>query len=188
MAQLLRWCNRIVVAHPWKTQLLTTGFLMATSDVIAQTAIEKKEVKDIEPLRVGRFAFLGSCFVAPILRTWYNVLEKTMGAVGRTVGLRKMMVDQLLFTPCFLGCFLTVSGALQFQPWSVIKDKINKEYFEVLKTNYMLWPSAQLITFYVIPLQYRIIFVSFVALLWNTYLASQANQSYNETKIKNFNN
>ncbi|GFU54388.1 hypothetical protein NPIL_471101 [Nephila pilipes] len=182
MAQLLRWYNRILVAHPWKTQLFTTGFLMATSDVIAQTAIEKRKVNEIEPLRIGRFAFLGTFFVAPILRTWYNVLEKTMGTVGKTVGLRKMVPDQLLFTPFFLGCFLTVSGLLQLQPWSVIKVKINEEYFEVLKTNYMLWPAAQLITFYVIPLQYRIIFVSFVALLWNTYLASQANCSYSEPK------
>ncbi|GIY83892.1 protein Mpv17 [Caerostris darwini] len=178
MTQLLRWYNRTLQNHPWKTQIFTTGFLMASSDVIAQTAIEKRNFKQIELQRVARFAFLGTCFVAPVLRTWYNVLEKSIGTLGKTAGLRKMMVDQVLFTPCFLGCFLSISGLLQLQPWTIIKAKIIKEYFEVLKTNYMLWPGAQLITFYVIPLQYRIIFVSFVALLWNTYLASQANQSY----------
>ncbi|CAL1263474.1 unnamed protein product [Larinioides sclopetarius] len=151
---------------------------MGSSDLIAQTAIERKEVKQIEPLRIGRFAFLGTCFVAPVLRTWYNILEKTITTVGKTVGLRKMLLDQMFFSPCFLGCLLSVSGLLQLQPWPVIKAKINEDYFKVLKTNYMLWPAAQLITFYVIPLQYRLIFVSSVALLWNTYLASQANKDY----------
>ncbi|XP_055930386.1 protein Mpv17-like isoform X1 [Argiope bruennichi] len=183
MAQFLRWYNRILQTHPWKTQLLTTGFLMGTSDVIAQTAIEKKEAKQIELIRIGRFAFLGTCFVAPVLRTWYNILEKAITSVGRTVGLKKVLLDQMFFSPCFLGCFLSVSGLLQFQPWPVIKAKINEEYFKVLKTNYMLWPAAQLITFYVIPLQYRIIFVSFVALLWNTYLASQANKNYSAPAV-----
>lgn len=32
---------------------------------------------------------------APVLRTWYNVLEKTIGTLGKTVGLRKMIVDQV---------------------------------------------------------------------------------------------
>ncbi|KAG8183471.1 hypothetical protein JTE90_002853 [Oedothorax gibbosus] len=178
MSYIWKLYTKTLYKHPWKTQLLTTGFLMGSSDVIAQKAIEKRDLKQMEPVRIGRFAILGTCFVAPVLRTWYNVLEKAIGTVGKTVGLRKMLVDQLIFTPFFLVNFLIVSGALQRQPWSVIKAKIDQDYFTILKTNYMLWPGAQLITFYVIPIPFRIIFVSFVALLWNTYLASQANKNF----------
>ncbi|XP_035220781.1 protein Mpv17-like isoform X2 [Stegodyphus dumicola] len=166
MTALIKWYSRILSIHPWKTQLCTTGFLMGSSDLIAQTAIEKCELKGIEISRVARFAFLGACFVGPVLRVWYNVLEKGIGTIGRTAGLKKMLIDQSIFSPCFIGCFLTVSGLLQLQPWHKIGEKIKK-----------LWPAAQLITFYVIPLELRIVFVSCVALVWNTFLACQANKN-----------
>lgn len=36
---------------------------MGTSDVIAQTFIDRKKVKEIELPRVAKFIFLGTCFV-----------------------------------------------------------------------------------------------------------------------------
>lgn len=36
---------------------------MASSDIISQKAFEKREIKQMEPLRIGRFALLGTCFV-----------------------------------------------------------------------------------------------------------------------------
>ncbi|KFM65049.1 Tigger transposable element-derived protein 2, partial [Stegodyphus mimosarum] len=68
---------------------------MGSSDLIAQTAIEKCELKEIEMSRVARFAFLGACFVGPVLRVWYNILEKGIGTIGRTAGLKKMLIDQV---------------------------------------------------------------------------------------------
>ncbi|XP_054723139.1 protein Mpv17-like isoform X2 [Uloborus diversus] len=157
---------------------------MATSDFIAQTAVEKSELKHVDWFRVGRFAFLGLFYVGPSLRLWYLTLDKIYGVAGKTVGIKKVLTDQCMFSPAFIASFLIVCGKSQFHTWNEIKQKINNDYFTILKTSYKLWPCAQLITFYVIPLQLRVPFVSFIALIWNTYLASQANRSTNETTIK----
>jgi hypothetical protein len=34
-----------------------------------------------------------------------------------------------------------------------------------------VWPAAQAVNFYVVPGQYRVAYVSFVALLWNIFLS-----------------
>ncbi|XP_013776068.1 protein Mpv17-like isoform X1 [Limulus polyphemus] len=171
----LRWYLRVLDKHPWKTQTITTGILMACGDFICQTVVEQKTLKNIETRRLVRFAFLGTCFVGPTLRSWYLVLEKVCGVSGKTVGLQKMLLDQGLFVPVFLANFLTVNGLLQNHSWIQIKEKLKRDYFEVLKANYMLWPAAQLFNFYIVPFQHRVMVVNLVALFWNTYLAWKAN-------------
>lgn len=174
---LLKWYKYVLKTHPWKTQMLTTGILMGSGDVISQTLLEKRKLSQIEPLKAVRFGCLGIFLVAPALRIWYLQLEKIFGVTGATVGLKKMLTDQLVFAPSFLGCFLVVSEFVQLKPWNSIKEKLHQDYLTVLRTNYLLWPAAQLVTFYYIPMEYRIVFVSFVSLIWNTYLASKANRN-----------
>ena len=41
---------------------------------------------------------------------------------------------------------------------------------------YKLWPAAQLVNFYVIPLKFRVNFSNIVSLFWNTYVSWLANR------------
>uniref|UniRef100_A0A131XZZ0 Mitochondrial inner membrane protein Mpv17 n=1 Tax=Ixodes ricinus TaxID=34613 RepID=A0A131XZZ0_IXORI len=170
---LLSLYSRMMRAHPAKTQILTTGCLMLTGDVIAQKAIEKRESLDVG--RAARFFVLGIGFVGPTIRTWYVVLERVFGARGGV--LRKVLVDQLIFSPVFVASFLTCLGFLQRRPWSDTKQMLRKDYVPILTTGYMLWPAAQLVNFHLVPLPYRLPFASGVGLVWNTYLAWKANKT-----------
>ena len=41
---------------------------------------------------------------------------------------------------------------------------------------YKLWPAAQVVNFYVIPLKFRVNFSNIVSLFWNTYVSWLANR------------
>jgi hypothetical protein len=68
MAGLVRAYNRVLQAHPWKTQMFQTGLLMGAGDLAAQTLVEKKRVRDVDSGRLVRFTVLGTVYVAPIVR------------------------------------------------------------------------------------------------------------------------
>jgi len=82
MAGLWRNYARFVEKFPWGSQILQTGVLCASGDVIAQVVVEKKKLSEFEISRVGRFFIMGSCVVAPCIRSWYLVLEKIVKFQG----------------------------------------------------------------------------------------------------------
>ncbi|KAG0048669.1 hypothetical protein BGZ83_006408 [Gryganskiella cystojenkinii] len=144
--------------------------------------------------RLGRF-MLYNFSVAPLIHTWYTVLDKhfpvptkpdtthTTSQVSRvrpipskvvqtlTPGFKRMVADQALFAP--VGLALLFSGLTVLEGGGVkeIKAKLNSTYIDTLKANYMVWPIVQLVNFSVMPLQFRLPFVSVVGIAWNAYLS-----------------
>ena len=93
MSAVWRWYSRMVDKYPWGSQILQTGVLCATGDIIAQVttqlsdaipslalniyfntiidfqvAVEQKSLDKFELSRVGRFFIMGSCVVCPCVR------------------------------------------------------------------------------------------------------------------------
>ena len=148
-----------------------TGALVGTGDVIAQQVVEKKGFKGHNFVRTAKMAGIGLCFIGPGLRTWYIILDKLVKGTAGTSALKKMILDQGIWAPCFLVMFFSAVGALDGNSAKQIKEKLKKDFVPALKVNYMIWPAVQLLNFYFVPMQHRVIVVNFVALFWNTYLA-----------------
>lgn len=175
MASVWKLYVKVLERHPWKTQAATTGVLFCAGDAIAQLAIEQKRLRQFDVVRNGRFTFFGLFIAGPSLRTWYLCLEKIFGASGRVTVLKKVFCDQVFFAPFFLFGFLGIMGCLQREPLYLIKERYKQQYVVILLNNYKLWPATQIINFYIVPFQHRILVVNCVALGWNTYLAWKAN-------------
>lgn len=86
-----------------------------------------------------------------------------------------MLTDQTFFAPTFLAGVIGLNAALRGETLGQVKEILQRDYLDILKANYMLWPSTQLITFYIIPLQHRVLFVNGIALLFNIYLSWKTN-------------
>ncbi|XP_005107414.2 protein Mpv17 [Aplysia californica] len=169
-ASLWRGYLRLLEKFPLRTMASTTGTLMATGDCISQFAVEKKSTKEYDIVRTGRFFVFGFCVIGPMMRGWYFTLDKLYA--GKNLAALKMMAtDQLCGAPVFISVFICGMSVLRMESLDEIKAKFKRDFIPIMTNNYKVWPASQFINFYFLPLQHRVLFVNFIALGWNTYLA-----------------
>nr|XP_022289368.1 protein sym-1-like isoform X1 [Crassostrea virginica] len=168
MARLLQSYLRILEKHPLVTMSCTTGTLMATGDAISQLVVER--TKKFDFVRNGRFLVFGVFIGGPMFRGWYFSIDKVFGKT-KYAPMKMMIADQGVFAPVFLPFFLFTMGIMRQDPVHEIKNKIKKDYYDVITTNWKIWPAAQIINFTFVPLQHRIMVVNIVSIGWNCYMA-----------------
>ncbi|OWK51216.1 Protein Mpv17 [Lonchura striata] len=200
MAALRRGCGRLLARRPGAVQALTAGALMGAGDVIAQQLVEQRGLHGHHCLRTLKMMGIGFCFVGPVVGSWYRILDWLIPGNTKVVAVKKVILDQRLpmaslapstmsssasagaplsqggFAPCFLGCFLAVTGATNGLSVEENWSKIQQDYMDALMTNYCIWPPVQIANFYFVPLQHRLAVVQCVAIVWNCYLSWKANR------------
>ncbi|XP_007108447.1 mitochondrial inner membrane protein Mpv17 isoform X3 [Physeter macrocephalus] len=158
---LWRAYQRALTAHPWKVQVLT-----AAAGGEARSA-GTQDWPDPDHGLPGLWLCVGG---------WYKVLDRLIPGTTKVDALKKMLLDQGGFAPCFLGCFLSLVGTLNGLSAQDNWAKLQQDYPDALITNYYLWPAVQLANFYVVPLHYRLAVVQCVAVIWNSYLSWKAHR------------
>ncbi|XP_039094415.1 protein Mpv17 isoform X1 [Hyaena hyaena] len=151
---LWRAYQRALTVHPWKVQVLTAGSLMGLGDIISQQLVERRGLREHQTGRTVTMVSLGCGFVGPVVGGWYRVLDRLIPGTTKVDALKKMLLDQGGFAPCFLGCFLPLVGALNGLSAQDNWAKLRRDYPDALVTNYYLWPAVQLANFYLVPLHY----------------------------------
>nr|XP_021182846.1 protein Mpv17 [Helicoverpa armigera] len=180
---LFRLCQKSLSRRPYVVPAIQTGVLMGSGDIISQTLIENIRITDIDVKRTLKFSSIGFFVGGPALRYWYGTLYKFVGSSGKTVALKKVIIDQIFFAPIFLFSILVAVAVMQGKDVNNIKKDLEANYLDVLKTNYYLWPWVQIINFSFVPLQYQVLLVQVVALFWNTYLSWKTNKKTEIVKI-----
>ncbi|XP_054014112.1 protein Mpv17 [Hylaeus anthracinus] len=171
MSHIIKIYQRLTSKYPLIVQATQAGTLMALGDQIAQNLVEQRKIKDLDFVRTAQFGSIGFFIAGPVTRTWYGILDKYIGSKGGVVVLKKVCYDQIFFAPSFLLVLLSVIGMFKENSAENVKTKLKNEYPDILKNNYKVWPAVQLFNFYFIPLQYQVLTVQSVALLWNTYIS-----------------
>ncbi|KAI6059759.1 Protein Mpv17 isoform X1 [Aix galericulata] len=99
---------------------------MGAGDVIAQQLVERRGLREHHGKRTLKMVAIGCCFVGPVVGGWYKVLDRLVPGATKAVAVKKMVLDQGGFAPCFLGCFLGITGAVNGlsveENWSKIQQ------------------------------------------------------------------
>ncbi|CAK9293504.1 unnamed protein product [Gordionus sp. m RMFG-2023] len=121
-------------------------------------------------------AGFGAFNAGPLMKIWYKFLDKSFGTeTNFKSGFKKMAMDQILFAPIFLLDFLVMTEIIKHRSFTTVNEKIEKDYYDIMVTNYKIWPIVQLVNMSLVPLNYRILVINIVAVMFNTYLSYRIN-------------
>ncbi|KAG7508689.1 Mpv17 [Solea senegalensis] len=136
MAGLWKSYQALMTRYPWTVQIVTAGSLVGVGDVVAQQLIERRGLSQHNVYRTAKMMSIGFFFVGPVIGSWYKVLDKIVVGGTKSAAMKKMLLDQLCFAPCFLGAFLTISGALNGLTLDKNVTKLKRDYTDALISNY----------------------------------------------------
>jgi protein Mpv17 len=190
-----RFYNGLLATHPYKTNMVCTGIFFGTGDCVAQYFFPHRDhehgdiVTGYNWQRTVRAWTYGTFFFAPCAVLWYGktlpkiknpflsaqrrakMSEKreTMADVVFRVALDQMFVPALVWIPMYNTVMLTL--AMHEHPLDVAMDKLNRNWWTVLKANWTVWPAFQLVLFLFIPVHLRVVCANLYSVCWNCFLS-----------------
>lgn len=127
--------------------------------------------------KLARFMLWGA-IIANAQFWWYKFLQIYAGDLKFVEVLRKVLADQLCYSPVSLASFFLYAatiidgGNLQNG-----REKLAKLYLPTLLTNYVVWIPVQFINFLLVPSAFQVPFSSSVLVFWNCYLSVRNSTS-----------
>jgi len=172
MAFLRRGLNsyvNLLNAHPLKMQMLTGSCLAYIGDGVAQMVIEQREKYDF--VRGTRMAGFTLLIWAPLANRWMIFAERKFAGNSVTNLTKKVGIDQFMLGPALTTTFFCYNELLLGEGVDGAKKKIEHHLVGTQIAAWCVWIPAQYVNFFFMPLHMRVIFVQFIALFWNTYMA-----------------
>lgn len=187
------WLHRA----PLLTKASTSAVLFGTGDRIAQR-IEahyksKEEDGDREEAdrshdpevgslvgptvaRTMRMMAWGAFIHTPLMHTWYNTVDRVIQGRNMAAVLKKVVADMIFVAPQMPIWFFTSTQLMEGIPFREALDVAIAKTPATVAANYSLWPMTNIVTFGVVPLEYRLLFVNVVSLGWSAYLSQRASK------------
>mgnify|MGYP003365784449 FL=1 len=161
--------NYWLTKYPYRTNAITTGTLFGTGDIIAQKLFTKEDEYDYK--RTIRATIYGSVIFSVVGDKWYKLLNNLKLSNSMRGIIVRVGIDQIIFAPFGLVLYYTSMTILSGGYIKDIRQKLSNQWWPTLYTNWLIWPWIQIINFSIVPVQYRLLCVNAIALLWNTFLS-----------------
>lgn len=169
--------NQILHIAPVATKAATSASVYAIGDVIAQNT-EGKSVHEIDRMRILRSLVAGLVGHGPLSHLWYNISESCFTDVLHWTEwwsfLPKILVDQAVWGPIWNNTYILLLGMMQLRPVQDVTREMKETTLPLLVSGLKLWPLAHCVTYGLLPVENRLLWVDLVEILWVSILASTA--------------
>ena len=147
-------------------------------DIIARKT-EGLDIGKLDRGRILRSALAGLIGHGPMSHVWYHVSEdffdNTLHLHAWWDFIPKVVVDQAVFGPIWNNSYILLLGIMQLQRPGQIFADMKRSTIPLLISGLKLWPFVHCITYGLIPVENRLLWVDFVEIFWVTILANEAN-------------
>jgi len=83
--------------------------------------------------------------------------------------MKKLLVDQILFSPFLIVVFFGTVGLLENSSKEEVIEEIKSKAWRLYAAEWVIWPPAQIINFYMLPTRFRVLYDNTISLGYDVY-------------------
>ncbi|KAL9285571.1 hypothetical protein AtEden1_Chr4g0275801 [Arabidopsis thaliana] len=167
--------EQILKTNPVLAKMAISGIVYSLGDWIAQ-CYEGKPLFEFDRTRVLRSGLVGFTLHGSLSHYYYQFCEALFPFQEWWVVPAKVAFDQTVWSAIWNSIYFTVLGLLRFQSPADIFSEIKTTFLPMLTAGWKLWPLAHLVTYGVIPVDQRLLWVDCIELIWVTILSTYSNE------------
>jgi protein Mpv17 len=162
-------------SNPVLAKMAISGVVYSLGDWIAQ-CYEGKPLFEFDRTRLLRSGLVGFSLHGSLSHYYYQFCEILFPFKDWWVVPVKIAFDQTVWSAIWNSIYFVALGLLRFDSPANISTELKKTFFPMLTAGWKLWPFAHLITYGVIPVEQRLLWVDCVELIWVTILSTYSNE------------
>ncbi|KAH7576885.1 hypothetical protein ACOSP7_002431 [Xanthoceras sorbifolium] len=165
--------------NPVLAKMAISGIVYSIGDWIAQ-CYEGKPLFDFDLKRMFRSGLVGFTLHGSLSHYYYQFCEALFPFQDWWAVLAKVAFDQTVWAAVWNSIYYVVLGFLRFESPAKIFSELQATFLPLLTAGWKLWPFAHLITYGVVPVEQRLLWVDCVELVWVTILSTYSNEKSEE--------
>ncbi|KAJ4905679.1 Peroxisomal membrane 22 kDa (Mpv17/PMP22) family protein [Raphanus sativus] len=167
--------EQILKTNPVLAKMAISGVVYSLGDWIAQ-CYEGKPLFEFDRTRVLRSGLVGFTLHGSLSHYYYQFCEALFPFQDWWVVPAKVAFDQTVWSAIWNTIYYTVLGLLRFQSPDKVFSEIKTTFWPMITAGWKLWPLAHLVTYGVIPVDQRLLWVDCIELIWVTILSTYSNE------------
>ncbi|XP_014250868.1 mpv17-like protein 2 [Cimex lectularius] len=161
--------------HLFLTNVSISVTLSGVGDLIVQSYRKHHgKCKEIDLTRTKNMSLTGAT-VGVLCHNWYKYLDVWLPGHTVSMVLKKVVVDQIVFSPVMLTAFFLTLGVLEKSSWKTIRNELVEKGKILYMAEWVVWPPAQVINFYLLPTKYRVLYDNTISLGYDIYTSHIKN-------------
>ncbi|XP_076948293.1 uncharacterized protein LOC143620485 [Bidens hawaiensis] len=161
--------------NPLLAKMMISGVVYSIGDWIAQCC-EGKPLLEFDRTRMFRSGLVGFTLHGSLSHYYYYFCEALFPFKDWWVVPVKVAFDQTAWSAVWNSIYFVVLGLLRFDSPLTIFNELKATFFPMLTAGWKLWPFAHIITYGVVPVEQRLLWVDCVELVWVTILSTLSNE------------
>lgn len=161
--------------NPVLAKMMISGAVYSIGDWIAQ-CYAGKPLFDFDRARMLRSGLTGFALHGSLSHYYYNICESIFPFHDWWVVPAKVAFDQTVWSAIWNSIYYVVVGFLRLDSPANIFSELKSTFWPMLTAGWKLWPFAHLITYGVIPVEQRLLWVDCVELVWVMILSTYSNE------------
>jgi protein Mpv17 len=170
--------SEILSTSPVQTKAVTSATVYTIGDVISQRT-EGASMSELDGPRIGRSLLAGLLGHGPLSHVWYEVSENLFQNILHLPNdifgtAAKVVIDQTTWGPFWNNTYILLLGLMKLNSFETIFSEMKRTTIPLIVSGLKLWPLAHCVTYGLVPVENRLLWVDVVEIAWVTILATTA--------------